>query len=207
MTALFLLKTIFIQDWFQKLKAAGKNNITATQTLNERKTKMNSAAIIPLEPLYETELLMGIDPGFSGAIAVYNPKKNKIVDVIDMPTTVDKKPQILISELSSFIGIYAPTTRLCVIEDVGAMPGQGVVSMFRFGFATGIAHGVVGSFLIPTYLVKPQIWKACFGLSREKHFSIEKAKKFFPDVADKFTAKKDGRAEAALLAKFGERIK
>lgn len=162
---------------------------------------------LTFEPLFERELIMGVDPGFSGAIAVYNPKSNRLVDVIDFPVTTGKKPEILISEFADFISTHASSTRLCVIEDVGAMTGvEGRQSMFRFGFATGVAHGVIGSFLIPIVTTKPAVWKTLMGLSREKRLSIEKARAMFPTHSQTFTSKHDGRAEAALLAVFGKRI-
>jgi crossover junction endodeoxyribonuclease RuvC len=158
---------------------------------------------------FEGDLIIGVDPGFSGAIAVYSPSQKSIIAVTDMPTTsksAQSKPQIVLSELQEFIAPYALYSRLAIIEDVGAMPGQGVVSMFRFGFATGIMHGMLGSFGIPITTVKPSIWKPSLGLQREKHHAIEKAKQLFPKSANQFTRTKDGRAEAALLAYFGTRI-
>lgn len=157
----------------------------------------------------EPNLIMGVDPGFSGAIAVFDPDANLIIEVIDMPTTAKSqgaKMQIVVSELAEFVLKYAIETRLALIEDVGSRPGQGVTSMFRFGFATGIVHGVIASHHIPIHQTRPSIWKANLGLNKEKHHAVEKAKHLFPKAASQFLASKDGRAEAALLAYFGKRI-
>lgn len=153
--------------------------------------------------------IIGIDPGLSGATAVYDYVENKIVAIQDMPTVLDKKTKkkhIVSSELASFIGIYADCTALAVMEDVHAMPGQGVTSMFRFGFATGICHGIIGSYLLPHVAIKPSVWKGLMGLNSEKHLSVERIKSLFPKQIDLFPASKDGRAEAALLAIFGKRM-
>lgn len=159
-------------------------------------------------PLFETEYILGIDPGFTGAAAIFDPKTNRIISLMDMPVTKAKgqKSQIVASELSNWIGTYSPQLKLCVMEDVSARPGQGVVSMFRFGFAAGVAHGIVASYMIPMVLVKPQTWKGLMGLSKDKAQSIERVKAMLPKDASHFTAKKDGRAEAALLAIFGKRF-
>jgi crossover junction endodeoxyribonuclease RuvC len=159
-------------------------------------------------------LILGIDPGFTGALAIYDINSRVLVDLADTPSTVKKdcksakaKTIVDVADIALFISAWASQIRGCVIEEVGARPNQGVVSMFNFGFVTGIVHGVVGSFLIPINKTKPFIWKPLMGLTKDKDLSRKKAKELFPSRAADFNrVKDDGRAEAALLAKFGERI-
>ncbi len=93
--------------------------------------------------------------------------------------------------------------RFAIIEDVNAMPKQGVVSMFRFGYNAGILLGVLQTLDIEILRVKPSAWKSALGLSSNKADSLALACKTFPNYKDYFQrAKDDGRAEAALLAHF-----
>jgi crossover junction endodeoxyribonuclease RuvC len=164
------------------------------------------------EPLFEREFILGIDPGYSGALAIINPKSNKLISVIDMPVTKSKTKagkkitRIDIPQLSDFISSQSPSIQFAVIEDVGAMPSQGLVSTFNFGFGAGIIHGIVTSFMIPIFSPKPQIWKSILNLSRDKTLSVKKAHALFPQHVDILPTSKDGRAEAALLAYFGKRF-
>lgn len=141
---------------------------------------------------------MGIDPGASGAVAFYFPEFPARIGVYDVPV-VDG--EINCAALSDLIKQHAP--EMAVIELVGPMPKQGVSSTFKFGVAYGMARGVVGSLLIPQTYVSPSKWKKHFGLSSEKEKARELAISLWP-ACGLFHRKKDhGRAEAALLAKYG----
>jgi crossover junction endodeoxyribonuclease RuvC len=84
------------------------------------------------------------------------------------------------------------------------MPGQGVVSMFNFGRAYGDVRGVIGALNIPVHFATPPKWKKHFRLSSNKEEARALALRLFPACADHFTFKRHhGRAEAALIAKFG----
>lgn len=155
-------------------------------------------------------LILGIDPGLSGAIAFYAPGSKELIALSDMPLLKrldksEKKRWIDPYTLATAVDAYSKDTLLACIEEPSAMPGQGVVSTFRFGLSCGLAQGVCASSNIPMRLVKPSVWKALMGLSRDKSLSIKKAQQLFPAHADQFL-KKDGRAEAALLAYFGVRF-
>lgn len=149
---------------------------------------------------------MGIDPGFSGAIAVLN-VLGQIVDVFDMPiipdSLVNPRPRICGKTVSTILSkVEDPTV---VIESVHASPQMGVTSAFRFGEGYGTLGGVFASLNLKVFSVLPTIWKAHFNLDQNKNKSRTLAKKFFPE-SDKFNrAKDDGRAEAALIAVFGMR--
>jgi hypothetical protein len=143
--------------------------------------------------------IIGVDPGLSGAIAFYFPSQPMRVAVHDMPLADGEVCAPLLAEM---IVDYQPS--LAVIERVGAMPGQGVVSMFNFGRAVGDVRGVIGALAIPAHYVTPQKWKKHYQLPADKEICRKRALQLFPSCAKSFEYKKHhGRAEAALIAKYG----
>jgi crossover junction endodeoxyribonuclease RuvC len=147
-------------------------------------------------------IIMGIDPGISGAVAFYFPMVPSRISVDDVPVAGG---EINGYELARLIKIHRPT--LAVVEKVGAMPGNGGVSMFNFGRAYGDVRGVISALDVPMHFVTPQKWKKHFGLTSDKEQSRLRAIRTFPAVADSFKLKKhDGRAEAALLALYGAEV-
>jgi crossover junction endodeoxyribonuclease RuvC len=146
--------------------------------------------------------VIGIDPGISGAIAVF--EDGKLVNVIDMPTLeVDsgktKKRHISAVSLCNYLTVFSNAH--VVIEKVGAMPGQGVTSMFNFGRSAGIIEGVVVGLKIPHTYVTPATWTKAVGRAAGKDASRMRAMELFPAKADLFKrAKDDGRADACLIA-------
>lgn len=154
------------------------------------------------------KLILGIDPGLSGALAIYDADADELLAVYDTPTLLGKNGKHVTDfyNFAAHVKCYLPLTR-AVIEDVSAMPGQGVTSMFNFGKSFGIAVGILGAYAVPTSFVKPGVWKMSLGLSRDKDDSRTLATKIFPHSSKLFLRKKDdGRAEAALLAHFGKRF-
>lgn len=147
-------------------------------------------------------IVLGIDPGASGALAFYWPDHLGRVAVEDAPAVDGVVSAAAVARL---IEKYGATE--AVIETVGAMPGQGVSSMFRFGFSTGAVHGVLGALNIPYVQVTPTRWKKRMGLPADKEAARGMAIRTFPHVADRFSRKKDhGRAEAALLAYYAAHV-
>jgi hypothetical protein len=141
--------------------------------------------------------ILGIDPGSSGAIALYWPSDPGTIMAEDVPVV---NGMISPSALARRLEEARPT--VAMIELVGAMPKQGVSSTFKFGMACGIVHGVVGSAYIPVHLVAPGKWKKHFRLPSDKEASRALATRLWPS-ATCFSRKKDhGRAEAALLARY-----
>lgn len=140
---------------------------------------------------------LGIDPGKSGALAVI--RDNGFVQVIPF-NAVD-----YVTVLRTFEGSDA----VCCVEKVGAMPGQGVTSMFNFGHNAGFIEGVLRSFGICYQLVPPQTWKKEFSLNSDKARSIEVCQKLFPDVSllptERCRKPHDGMAEAVLMAEYARR--
>lgn len=151
-------------------------------------------------------IYIGIDPGFSGAIAFYAPKEN-IVSIYDMPVyqNAKGKTEINLYELHDILAPETDEPHMAIIEQVAAMRGQGVTSMFRFGQSYGVTQMAVAAHKIPMQFVTPAKWKSYLGLSRDKGVSRSLASQRFPKQADLFKrVKDDGRAEAALLALYGK---
>ena len=154
-------------------------------------------------------LIIGIDPGITGSICLF--KNNKVIDVIEMPTMIDGKKskkqvngaQIYNEILKKIEGIEKQDIRV-VIEQVSAMPGQGVTSMFNFGQSFGILKGICSAMQLPMYFVRPAKWKKYFGLiNSEKGASRTKAIEMFPYFSSNLSKKKDiNKADAILIACF-----
>lgn len=140
-------------------------------------------------------IYMGIDPGLKGGIATIHDTQAKAI-----PFTRDALKEVCGS---------LPGEAMCFLEKVGAMPGQGVTSMFNFGTTYGYIMGVLEAFDIPYQLVSPQKWKKHFSLDQDKRRSIETAKRLFPTVSllstERCHKENDGMAEALLIALYGKR--
>jgi len=149
---------------------------------------------------------IGIDPGFTGAVAFYWPDTNSI-EVHDMPVykNAKGKTELNLYELHEILTPEGDEPHMAIIEQVAAMRGQGVSSMFRFGQSYGATQMAVAAHKIPMQFVTPAKWKGYLGLSKDKGVSRSLASQRFPQQADLFKrAKDDGRAEAALLALYGK---
>lgn len=163
------------------------------------------------------QYVLGIDPGFTGALAVIDTDSRFIEAIFDMPVVQplkiaggpdsrESKVVLDLKRLADTIKRYAPAIRLAVLERVHAMPDQGVSSMFRFGEGYGCLQGILAANEIKVLMPPPAVWKAALGLTHRKDDSLILASNIFgPTAANRyFTRKKDnGRAEAALLALFG----
>ena len=152
--------------------------------------------------------IIGIDPGINGAIAVF--EDGKLDAVIDMPTLKIASGKTMKSHISAIglCGILETYTHFVkdaqthiVIEKVGALPGNGSVSMFNFGRSAGIIEGVVAALQRPYTYVTPQQWTKAVGRAAGKDASRMRAMELFPTRAELFKrAKDDGRADATLIA-------
>ena len=152
--------------------------------------------------------IIGIDPGAAGAVAILE-ADGSLVQVFDMPAvevTVAGKAKRRISPemLAAELRLYADAA--AYIEQVAAMPGQGVASMFAFGEAFGLAKGVLAGLGISVQSVTPGRWKKALQLNAGKDAARAKAAATWPAQAGEFRrVKDDGRAEAALIALWGLR--
>ena len=154
-------------------------------------------------------LIIGIDPGISGSICFF--REGKILDVIEMPTMTEgkkNKRQVNGSEMYNEIlkkinNVKNGEVRV-VIEQVSAMPGQGVTSMFNFGQSYGILKGICSAMQLPMYFVRPAKWKRHFNLiNSEKDASRTRAIEIFPYFSSQLSKKKDSnKADAILIASF-----
>ena len=146
-------------------------------------------------------MIWGIDPGISGAAVLFDPLEG-IIEIFDMPIMeINKKKQVSPQLLSAIL-----STQICplYIEQVHAMPGQGVTSMFNFGKSFGVCLGVAAGLQMPTTTVLPFSWQRKLGTKKGKDGSRERACQLFPSYAQSFARKKDdGRSDAALIAYFG----
>lgn len=149
--------------------------------------------------------IIGIDPGLKGAVAIITYQNNIVLYNVPL-----LDGQYHIPEMADIIESWSvtnPSTH-AFIEKVGAMPKQGVVSMFNFGKGFGIWLGILGTLKIPYTLVTPQAWKkAMMEGMRNKDDSRLRACQLFPKESLQFARKKDvGRADALLIAEYGRRI-
>ena len=156
-------------------------------------------------------LIIGIDPGISGAICFF--ENGEIKDVIDMPVMAEgkkNKKQIngsqIFNEISTRIKNYKAENINVVIEQVSAMPGQGVTSMFNFGQSFGVLKGICAAMQLPVFLVRPAKWKKHFELiNSQKDSSRTKVIQMFPKISSHLSRKKDAnKADAILIASFHE---
>lgn len=149
-------------------------------------------------------IYLGIDPGFSGAIASLDTATGS-VNVIDMPVLTNTKGKIELDHIQLFDALRVPPGIPVqgLLEFVASRPGQSAPAMFRFGQGYGAIEMALAGNRIPTRYVTPSKWKGYFGLSKDKGASRGLATKRFPAIAELFTrVKDDGRAEAALIALY-----
>ena len=154
-------------------------------------------------------LIIGIDPGISGSICFF--EDGKIIEVVEMPTMIEgkkNKRQVngaqIYNEISKKIIQIDKKNIRVVIEQVSAMPGQGVTSMFNFGQSFGILKGICSAMQLPMYFVRPAKWKKYFNLiNSEKDASRTRAIEIFPYFSSQLSRKKDSnKADAILIASF-----
>ena len=154
-------------------------------------------------------LIIGIDPGISGAICFF--ENGKILNVIEMPTMNEgKKNKRQVNGAQIYNEIFKRIDKnhdkdiRVVVEQVSAMPGQGVTSMFNFGQSFGIIKGICSAMQLSLYFVRPAKWKKYFNLiNSEKDASRTRAIEIFPYFSSQLSKKKDSnKADAILIASF-----
>ena len=151
--------------------------------------------------------IIGIDPGLSGAIAVLEEKK--ILGIFDMPVMAEgkkNKRQLNSAQLVNIIKEYIEKDIeiTVVVEQVNAMPGQGVTSMFNFGQTFGAIKGVCAALNLPIFFVRPSKWKKHFELiNSSKDASRTKVIEMYPSIANQLKKKKDlNKSDAILIARY-----
>ena len=158
-------------------------------------------------------LIISIDPGINGAICFF--ENGEVKDVLEMPTMAEgkkNKRQVngrqMYNELSSRIKAYNTQNINVIVEQVSAMPGQGVTSMFNFGQSFGVIKGICAAMQLPIFFVRPTKWKKHFELiNSQKDASRTKVIEMFPKISSILSKKKDSnKADAILIASFYENI-
>ena len=151
--------------------------------------------------------IIGIDPGLSGAIAVLHNKK--VINMYNMPVMAEgkkNKRQLNSSQLVNILtdNINGDEEAIVVVEQVNAMPGQGVTSMFNFGQTFGAIKGVCAALKLPIFFVRPSKWKKHFELiNSSKDASRTKVIEMYPTLSSQLAKKRDvNKSDAILIAKF-----
>ena len=150
--------------------------------------------------------IIGIDPGLSGGIAVLDDLE--IFDIFDMPIMSEgkkNKNQLNSAQLVSIIKKHVVSGKTSVIvEQVSAMPGQGVTSMFNFGQTFGSIKGICAALGLPIFYVRPAKWKKHFELiNSSKDASRTKVIEMYPSISSRLSKKKDvNKADAILIARY-----
>lgn len=149
--------------------------------------------------------IIGIDPGLSGAVTILSPDGR--LEVHDMPVAEVQrhgkaKREVDCAALASILRPHVGGAHAC-LERVGAMPGQGVTSMFAFGRAVGAVEGVLAALGVPVSYVAPVVWKRALAVPTGKDGARLRASQLMPAYAERWRrAKDDGRAESALIALY-----
>ena len=151
--------------------------------------------------------IIGIDPGLSGAIAIL--EDNKVLNIFDMPVMSEGKKNKRQLNSAQLVNIIRDNTAsidevAVVVEQVNAMPGQGVTSMFNFGQTFGAIKGVCAALNLPIFFVRPSKWKKHFELiNSSKDSSRTKAIEMYPSLSNQLSKKKDvNKSDAILIARF-----
>ncbi len=151
--------------------------------------------------------IIGIDPGLSGAIAILDDLN--ISDIFDMPVMSEgkkNKNQLNSAQLVNIIkkNILTDKETIVIVEQVSAMPGQGVTSMFNFGQTFGAIKGVCAALKLPIFFVRPSKWKKYFELiNSSKDSSRTKVIEMYPSLSSRLSKKTDvNKSDAILIARF-----
>ena len=151
--------------------------------------------------------IIGIDPGLSGAIAIL--ENNKVLNIFEIPVMSEgkkNKRQLNSAQLVKLLkdNISKNEEVSVVVEQVNAMPGQGVTSMFNFGQTFGAIKGICATLDLPIFFVRPSKWKKHFELiNSSKDSSRTKAIEMYPKLSDQLAKKKDvNKSDAILIARF-----
>jgi len=151
--------------------------------------------------------IIGIDPGLSGAIAIL--KDNKVLEIFDIPVMSEGKKNKKQLNSAQLVNLIKENTIndedvAVVVEQVNAMPGQGVTSMFNFGQTFGAIKGVCAALKLPIFFVRPSKWKKHFELiNSSKDASRTKTIEMYPSLSSQLAKKKDvNKSDAILIARY-----
>jgi crossover junction endodeoxyribonuclease RuvC len=174
-------------------------------------------SILPALPTKAPGLVLGVDPGLTGALALLDPSKctdtalyGKIIGIWDVPTIKNPskpKPKARTSRridapaLSAILACHAKHISFAIVEDSQVMTGkEGRVGLFNYARASGVLEGIIAGLGIHIYPAKPAVWKPYLGLTANKKDSLYLARKYYPEAEHFRRVKDHNRAEALLLA-------
>ncbi len=158
--------------------------------------------------------IIGVDPGLSGALSLLDPA-SRLLDVIDMPSTPKSATKNWVDAnklnvvIKGWLELVNGDRLEAAVENVHAMPGNGVSAMFTFGHGLGVVQAVLVCNGIPIHWITPQAWKKHYLLKSEKKLSTAKACNLYPQHTELLVTPRgrclDGRAEAILIARYLQR--
>ena len=145
-------------------------------------------------------MILGVDVGKTGAIAAL--LDGQLAAVHDMPVAGNIVSAALLRDIcDEYLYATLGGEGIAIIEDVHAMPKQGVTSSFSFGRSLGVVEGVLAGAGWSLRYVSPAKWKRALGLTSDKGACRRRACELWPNQSPLFArVKDDGRAEAALIA-------
>jgi crossover junction endodeoxyribonuclease RuvC len=153
-------------------------------------------------------VIVGIDPGLSGALFFIDPRQPSVAQALDLPVHVLTRGRKAKREVDvqGLVDLLSAELAHAFVARVGAMPGQGVSSVLAFRKCYGIIIGVLAAHGVPMTLVPPGTWKKALGVPKAKDGARARASQLLLRAADQWLlVKHDGRGEAALIALWGLR--
>lgn len=146
-------------------------------------------------------MILGVDPGMSGALAWVS-RDGHLIETADMPT-IEVRGRRRMDAGTLVMMLATRQVDRVIVEGVSAMPGQGVASTFAFGYAAGLIEGALSALNMPFTVIPAAQWKRKAGVSADKGAARQMAQRLWPGSRDFRRAKDHGRADAALLARWG----
>lgn len=155
--------------------------------------------------------VLGIDPGTTGALCLYDPKEDHIMGVWDIPNMermYGKGQQVDGEKLYELLVKICDSQTVIYIESVGAMPKQGVTSSFNFGHTVGTIYGIVSTLTLPFFYIHPMTWKKKFSaVGTGKYAIMDMIKSVYPESEKYLKLKKHhNRSDAIAIAIAGSMI-
>jgi crossover junction endodeoxyribonuclease RuvC len=156
-------------------------------------------------------MIVGLDPGTRGAIAALDGREVVLVENLPVHTVAAKgrgdRAELDVHTLHALIAGLGPIEH-AFVEKVAARPGNGSVSMFRFGQACGAIYATLAVMGIPLSFVQPQAWQRHHGIGPSPEAARQRAVQLYPQIASRLARKADAnRADALLIAGYGQHVR
>lgn len=154
-------------------------------------------------------IILGIDPGISGAVAYYDTNQEKVTHVCDMPTEtveVSGKTRPRVSAHGIYQLLWDSGANHVAIEKVGGLPGQSGSASFNFGRGVGVIIGSAAALQFQIEEIAPVTWKAKLRVPKDKVAAASRATEMMPHLSHEWRHKtRADRAEAAMIAVYARR--